>query len=163
MPELLSLVSLGLAAFAVILSLAALSKASKAAKGGGSVKSGPSHAEILADAGRAELSVALVKHPSVTDLGKVSQDFRIWITNDSSRVPAFNVNIQLDLPEPVLFKKEVDEKLPCRELAPGKSLELCTRISLSTPKQFVARVVWQNPNGTGESEDYLLDRSTTDN
>ncbi len=151
----LPIINLVIGITALILALAALVRAG--GSGGKAVAAGAA-AKQKHSPGRADLSVALVKHPAATGSGKVALDFRFWITNESN-VTALNVILEVDLDEQVLFQEEVSEKLPYPELPPGESFELCSRITLKTPREFSCTVYWQNPNGTQDSQAFALDRT----
>jgi hypothetical protein len=112
-------------------------------------------AGVIRSSDNAWITVRLVKHPSVTDRGAVSQDYRFYITNEGG-VSAHNINVEVTDGEQLLFKQETDEKLPCPILNPGDSIVLCSRIGIGSPRVIETAVNWLNPDGSMGVAEYPL-------
>lgn len=117
----------------------------------------PAGAAVTRSADNAWITVRLVKHPSVTDRGAVSQDYRFYITNEGG-MPAHNVNFEIIDGMHLVFKNEYDEKLPCPMLNPGDSIVLCSSIGIGTPKIIETAVNWLNPDGSMGVADYPISK-----
>jgi len=141
---LVSVIALGVSVFALVTAMKN--------KGGGTTVVEQERPPLVHGA---QLCVNLIKMPSETGHGSISQDYRFWITNVGTGA-AQNVSFAVDLQPDVLFQNEVDEKMPVPIMGPGERLELCTRIGLGTPKEIRTMVYWDDADGLEHAQEFWV-------
>ncbi len=141
---------------ALVVAIVALVFALKAKKISLAVARASAGGNRVLQEGKATVTVHLVKHPSDTNSGRIGLDYRFWISNNSM-FPAYNIDFQVDT-RPSLVAPAEMSKIPCESLHPGDTLELQSKIGLSSPKEFRTILSWENPDGTAISEEYWLSR-----
>ena len=65
----------------------------------------------------------------------------IFVITNTGAVPALNVECEIKPDDPI-FRRDLEEKLPIKELRPGKSIELKAAFTMGCPTKFEATLSW---------------------
>ena len=82
-------------------------------------------------------------------------DYKLIITNVGGSV-AYDVSFVIEGDSPIL-NGEYKEKIPIRELRPGKNVSFLAAISMGSPSQYNVKLCWKNPDGSEERDEILVE------